>query len=178
MADPDRRTTIFGDQIHDGTVTNKELQTVGEPSDGDSLLWNTSEGKMDWGTPIPSSVSSDINFSYNAEEEKGIEFEEDEYEAGAYFIFQGTANLGTPTNIKAVLCVEDDSSPGSLRIYDTTNAKIIAELTDIDNENPQILDLGTLSNLPTGEALIEVQGKVEHDEEHEELHLKALSIQF
>lgn len=83
--------------------------------------------------------------------------------SSSYFVhgrtaFAGTTKMGTPTNIKAIANVT--AGTGSMKIYDLTNAATIAENTSITGTTPAIIDLGTLSNLPTGEAIFEIQIKV------------------
>jgi hypothetical protein len=45
----------------------------------------------------------------------------------------------------------------SVRLYDLTNAQQIAEKTGITNTTFSAVDIGTLSNLPTGQAMLEIQ---------------------
>jgi len=78
------------------------------------------------------------------------------YVIAVHFIFKGTTEMGTPTNIKGIL---DSVSGGNAKIYDVTNSQTICEKTGIIEASPAIVDLGTLSNLPAGEALFELQVK-------------------
>ena len=75
------------------------------------------------------------------------------------FAFRGTTILGTPTNIKAVV-VMSGANPGDIKIFDVTNSLQIVEKTGISNTTVAIIDLGALSNLPTGEAMFELQLRV------------------
>ena len=82
------------------------------------------------------------------------------YEVKNLLIFAGTNVLGTPVSIKLVGSVKDATRPGSCRIFDVTNGLVIAETVDTFNtESDKIIDLGAVSNFPTGEALFEVQLK-------------------
>jgi hypothetical protein len=47
----------------------------------------------------------------------------------------------------------------SVRIWDSTNSLAICELTGISDNAPAIKNLGTISNLPSGQAVFEVQVK-------------------
>jgi len=79
------------------------------------------------------------------------------YELRASFIFRGTTEMGTPTAIK-LLAAQSGGGTGSVRIVDATNSdNIIATITTIAGSTFVIYDMGTLSNLPTGEAHFEVQ---------------------
>lgn len=76
------------------------------------------------------------------------------------FYFRGTVDLGIPNNIKVVVQDDASSSKFDVRIFDITNSLVIAEKLDIEPGSiPINIDLGTLSNLPTGEAVWEVQSK-------------------
>lgn len=74
----------------------------------------------------------------------------------AAFAFPGSTAYGTPVNIKASTWV-DGGSTGKLRIYDLTNALVIAEITTLSNTTESVIDLGTISNVPTGEAVWQIQ---------------------
>jgi len=91
------------------------------------------------------------------------------------FIFKGTTKLGSPTNIKAIVHVKTAAKPGDVRIYDLTNANVICEVTGISSLVPILVDLGTLSNLPSGEAMFEVQAK---DPLADEVYVSGLILEF
>lgn len=78
------------------------------------------------------------------------------YEVVRDLIFPGTTAYGTPTAAKIIGFV-DPSTTGQVRLYDVTNKQIIAESATFVNETKAILDFGTLSNLPAGEAIFEIQ---------------------
>jgi len=48
MADPDRRTTIDGDQIADHTVTPHEMEVEGTPSKFKMMIYNSDTEKFKW----------------------------------------------------------------------------------------------------------------------------------
>lgn len=91
------------------------------------------------------------------------------------FAFKGITALGSPTNIKAIIHVKTAAKPGDVRIYDLTNANAICEVTGISSLTPTLVDLGTLSNLPSGEAMFEVQAK---DPLGDEIYISGLIIEF
>lgn len=70
------------------------------------------------------------------------------------FLFRGTSSMGTPTAIK--VGARSDGGTAYIRVYDATNANIICEATTT-SPTQVILSLGTLSSLPTGEAIWELQ---------------------
>jgi hypothetical protein len=82
------------------------------------------------------------------------------YEVWTSFIFRGTSNWDTPQSVRMMYYVESDDKNYSLRIYDATNNNVIAEKTGQSTyDSWVILDMGTLSNLPSGEARWEFQAK-------------------
>jgi len=93
------------------------------------------------------------------------------YIVASEFIFRGTTVLGTPTTIKAIC---DSTTSGDIKIYDVTNAQTICEKLGVSSATPAIFDLGTLSNLPTGEAIFEIQ----HRKDSTTMTTHGLSIQF
>lgn len=71
--------------------------------------------------------------------------------------FPGSDSMGKePTSIKVIAGGDGDGM--KVKIYDRTNSLMIAEKTDIPADaDRDIYDLGVLSNIPTGEAIWEVQ---------------------
>lgn len=80
------------------------------------------------------------------------------YEAWTSFIFRGSSVWNTPLAMR-ILKYVDDTTTHSLRIYDVTNGNVIASQTGLVYEGWTILDMGTLSNIPSGEAIWEFQAK-------------------
>lgn len=91
------------------------------------------------------------------------------------FVFKGTTILGSPTNIKAIIHVKTAAKPGDVRIYDLTNANVICEVTGVSSLVPITVNLGTLSNLPSGEAMFEVQAK---DPLADEIYVSGIVMEF
>jgi hypothetical protein len=105
------------------------------------------------------SGGNDIHISIVRDEQKPfVELKIETYTTQAYFIFRGTSAFGAPIAIKVVAWAKTSGQDYGVRIYDVTNSNQICEITD-DTSTPGIRDMGTLSNLPTSEALFEVQGK-------------------
>ena len=71
--------------------------------------------------------------------------------------WRGSDIVSSPTNIEVIARADLDTC--SVRIYDVTNALIIAEKTAIPTGSTAIYDLGILSNISTGSAIWEVQIK-------------------
>lgn len=98
------------------------------------------------------------------------------YEIKTRLCFLGTDVLGIPVIIKAITQITG-ATDGSIKIYDVTNANTICELVAFTDTVWTLKDLGTLSNLPTGESIFEVQLK-RNGSGAQSVDLAALSIIF
>lgn len=115
---------------------------------------------------------NDIHFSF----EPSLETDRQNYRVGSRFIFRGSAVLGTPSAIKAIIEIASALAPGDIRIYDKTNDNQICELTGIDVEDVLIYDLGPLSNISEGEAIWEIQIRV--PSQGDIIEVKALNVHW
>ena len=79
------------------------------------------------------------------------------YTSMCRFIFRGTNNYSLPTNIKVVTWVSSAAYHSNVRLYDITNSQIIATSANITSTSNTIVDLGTISNVPTTDAILEFQ---------------------
>ena len=75
------------------------------------------------------------------------------------FGFLGSDDLGIPTKIKVIGGVVDPGAVAGMRVYDYTNAQMIASDITITATNPALCDLGALANVPTDPAIWVVQVK-------------------
>ncbi len=71
------------------------------------------------------------------------------------FNFPGTDLWTNVTNIKIIGFMEEDGTSYDVKIYDITNGKVICS-KNLTNEDEDICDLGTVSNLPTTSSIFEV----------------------
>ena len=75
--------------------------------------------------------------------------------------YDGTTTDNTITKIQAIVQTRDDTTTGQVQIFDFTNSNIIATSAifgPLTGGLPRtIVDLGTISNLPTGQAILEIQ---------------------
>jgi len=77
----------------------------------------------------------------------------------ARFYYQGSDDIGPISKVQTVAAVVQGNNTGSLQIYDATNLQVIAQATNIiTGPTFVIYDLGTVSNLPTGPAVLEIRG--------------------
>jgi hypothetical protein len=72
------------------------------------------------------------------------------------FGFAGSNEIGVPSVLRAIIGVEDATSLDA-RVQDITNNQTIAEVTGVTDAFPTIVNLGTISNVPTGAAVWELQ---------------------
>lgn len=74
------------------------------------------------------------------------------------FIYSGTSVEGAITAFYATAHIDTGASY-DLRVYDSTNALVIAEVTGLSNNTQAVQNLGTVSNLPSGQAIFQIQAK-------------------
>lgn len=147
-----------------GTTGNPSDAAVGDlteettPAAGDFLLGWESGGalrKFDVGD-LPGSGGASQAFTAQMHNNVAKSTVSATYEAQIQWPFLGSTALGTPTGIKVTGEVAGGTT-SKVRVYDVTNSQVICELTGISNTTAQVLDLGTLSNVPTGAAVWELQ---------------------
>jgi hypothetical protein len=81
------------------------------------------------------------------------------YVARAQFIYAGSTTVGPIIALKANIWKNSAiGATGQIKIVDITNGLDIATLTGVENLfDATVLDLGTITNVPTGPAVFEVQ---------------------
>ena len=79
------------------------------------------------------------------------------YTSMCRFIFRGTNIYSIPTNIKVITWVSSTSYHSNVRLYDITNSQVIATSANITSTSNTIIDLGTISNVPASDAILEFQ---------------------
>ena len=118
------------------------------------LSWNAS-GNTEWINNISNSNSSlPLSFRYNPATTTSSP-----YQVVSSFVYRGTNTDNTVTDILAVASTSNSAATGQVRVFDLTNSLVIAESAAFGPTNTTkiIVDLGTISNLPTGQAIFEVQ---------------------
>lgn len=99
-----------------------------------------------------------IVLSFQSSSRPYISSNSSSYRIISYFEYDGSDNVFTPVKIQAVLARSNAGSTAKCRIYDSTNAQVIAEVTGLVLSTTfQIYDLGVVSNVPTGPAVWEFQ---------------------
>jgi len=88
-----------------------------------------------------------------------LETEEASYTASGVIAYPGSDVEGAPQKISAVCGKQGGTTTFSVRLYDKTNALVIAKQTNQADNYPILLDLGAITNVPEGPAIWEVQIK-------------------
>jgi hypothetical protein len=86
-----------------------------------------------------------------------VEIDIDTYTTLGRFTFLGTNILTVPKAAKFILWAGESGGSHYARIYDLTNANVIAEVGPFSGQTVTVQTDSTLTNLPTGEAIFEVQ---------------------
>jgi len=88
----------------------------------------------------------------------------DTYAAVAQFEFPGSVAWLSPTHIRALVHWDNGglATKMAIRVYDVTNAHVICEKLNIADIVPTAHDLGTLTDIPAGRAVWEVQVKTDN----------------
>jgi len=78
------------------------------------------------------------------------------YKLMGCIMYPGSTVTGSLTKISAILFLGAGTDL-DIRIYDSTNSQVIVEKIDITDSTATIHDLGTISNVPTGEAIFNIE---------------------
>ena len=79
------------------------------------------------------------------------------YVSQSSFEFKGELQVGSPSKITVVGNSSDGNPTLSIRIYDITNALVIAEINGYATTARTIIDMGAIANIPPAGAIWEVQ---------------------
>lgn len=77
------------------------------------------------------------------------------YEAVATFEYEGSSLIG-PINYFDLNTKTELDNTYDARIYDSDNNKILAEITGLNNQEFQIIDMGSISNIPQSKSILEL----------------------
>jgi hypothetical protein len=88
-----------------------------------------------------------------------LDTEESSYVSAGVIPYPGSDVEGIPKKISVVCGKKGGATTFSVRLYDKTHALVIANQTNKDDDYPTLRDLGTISNVPEGPAIWEVQVK-------------------
>jgi len=107
-------------------------------------------------TTLPS--QKDIRLSMCAKKEPHIEINKSVWSVAVSFIFRGTNFVGTPTGFKVLTYVSKNN--GDLRLVRSDTGAVIGSVSAISETILTIKTNTSLSNLPTTDTILELQGKI------------------
>ena len=82
------------------------------------------------------------------------------YQTISRFIYMGKNNVGEIKEIKIVSYMDEGITSYNVRIVDKNNqSNIIAEITGLSNTEDDIVDMGSINNIPSSESRFEIQVK-------------------
>lgn len=96
-------------------------------------------------------------YSFGDQNQPGIQVKSTSWYVIGQLIFRGGDELGIPTGFKTIVTMESASTIGQIRLYDYTNGQVICSIPDITNIVPAIRETNVLNNIPTGQAIFEIQ---------------------
>lgn len=78
---------------------------------------------------------------------------------GGPFKYNGSLEMGPINQVEVISNMDSGMTSYSVRLYDATNETIIAEITGQTNTLEELINLGTISNIPEEEAIFEIHVK-------------------
>lgn len=115
-------------------------------------------------TPSESLKKSSLSFSFSSDSINHLNISSDTYEAEALILFEGSNIFGPISSIKILHTRKSGAGiTMDIKIYDTTNDLTLVEKSLSAPATDQVFelaDLGTILNVPTGLASLEVLCKV------------------
>jgi len=155
-----------------GEVTGLKWETPasGSPltTKGDIFGFTTVDARLPIGTDdqvLTADSAESIGFKWVNPDtpEINLSFGSEDTKLTTYEVLAAVRGLGTATRtltaVKMIAHKESDLADFSLRLFDLTNALAIAEVTGQSNTTSVLIDLGTVSNQDSAEAIYEVQAK-------------------
>ena len=164
--------------VQNGDATRILNTKVDDANNADKkgLTYNSTSGNLEYNlsrTMFELSFANEAQFYLIAEETT--------YEILVNYLFRGTDVIGSPDAIKMIATTTGSIGGLDVRIYDVTNSLVICEklgfLAAVDQVF-EIVDLGTLSNLPTSSAIFELQVKLQIDGAGKRGWISALSMEW
>jgi hypothetical protein len=152
----DGAQTIVADAVTNAKAANMPTLTIkGNDTGGaaDPKDLTVAEAKALLEIPVAGNGGGDIHLMWVAHNEIASAV----YEKVGNFIYRGSTAVGPITSVKSLSLTDNAGKPTDIRVFDVTNSLVIAEITGITDIVLTLQDLGTISNVPTGEAIMEVQ---------------------
>jgi hypothetical protein len=93
-------------------------------------------------------------------------------------IYGGSNSIGTINFIETVSWMDPSIDSYNIRIIDKTNGKIVVETEEISNTVEQIVDLGTVSNIPKTDTIFEIQAKRNGGTNESYVHIDIINFYY
>jgi hypothetical protein len=94
------------------------------------------------------------------------------------FVYRGTDVLGLPKACKIMVSVANAGRPGNIKLLDFTNSTTICEWLNITSVTPVILSITNLQNLPSDEAVFEIQGQANGNKVADVMRISTFIMEF
>lgn len=99
-----------------------------------------------------------------------------EYCVVATFPYNGSKKIGTIDFVTCIACMDPGVTSYDMRVFGTTAGTVLAEKTGNVNTEAGIIDLGTISNVPTTEDILEIHIKKIGGTEDDYVHIDDVAI--
>jgi len=101
------------------------------------------------------------------------------YRSMSKIIYYGSNSIGEITTIEVVAYMQSGVDSFDIRVVDRKNgSNVIAEKTGLTNTDDEIIDLGTISNLPTDKTRLEVQIRKNDSSSSTNVYLDTILIKY
>lgn len=100
------------------------------------------------------------------------------YTTMATFTYGGAFNIGTINYIDILAKRTNPSITYDLRIVDNSNGKVLCEQNDLNNNDYQAIDMGTISNIPNEQTVLDVQAKISGSGNNKYVNLSQILIYY
>lgn len=114
-------------------------------------------GNTDW--MLIASTLPTLNFIFFQSANAFLDRNVIAYDVMAQILYEGSTAVGTITKIQLIASSNNAGQSCGFRIFDATNALTIAENAAITSLGFTIIDLGVITAVPAGAAILEIQGK-------------------
>lgn len=81
------------------------------------------------------------------------------YSRSIRFTYPGSDRIGLIDYVSVLTSKDSNMTSYDIRLYDKTNNNVMAEVTGLTNTSDDANDLGTISNIPAGKAILEIHAK-------------------
>lgn len=152
----DLYTSVIGPYVQRITSIENELHIVFSQSIDETILNDLISNNQ------PPDPYLEINDYPDLNVNGGVETHttNSEYTQVKVFIYPGKSKTGYPGEIHLIATIDEGVTNGCVRVYDISNRKVIADMTNITCQTPMILNMTfTNENLPVNRSELAIQLK-------------------